>query len=120
MQLLFLHAGIRFHRALTAMRQAFNKPVIRRKSHSGIFVKGDLSARRIWKLKLVDMNIPIIEDEAHAEEIIYCEGPWLSWKSIIKEISKNKKRYSCKFHGAGTHAAVGSASPRSQGEVFVI
>ena len=119
-QLISLHIGIRFHKALTAMQQAFKKPIINRISHPRIFVKGDPSARRIWKLKLDGLNIPIIENEADAEEIIYCEGPQLSWKSIITEISKNKNRYSCKFHGAGTHAAVGSASARSQGEIFVI
>jgi N-acetylglucosaminyl-diphospho-decaprenol L-rhamnosyltransferase len=119
-QLIFLHTGIRFHQALTAMQLSFKKSTIKKTPGLRIFVKGDPPAREIWKQKLTDFHIEVTEKEADAEEIIYCEGPQLSWKSIITEISKNKKRYTFKFHGRATHAAVGSASARSQGEVFEI
>jgi N-acetylglucosaminyl-diphospho-decaprenol L-rhamnosyltransferase len=119
-QLISLHIAIRFHQALAALQLPFKKSIIKRKPGLQIFIKGDQSAREIWKQKLADMGIPVADNEIDAEEIIYCEGPSLSWKSIITEISKNKPRHTCKFQGEGTHAAVGSESSRSQGEVFEI
>ena len=70
--------------------------------------------------RLEELKIPVSENEKEAEEIIYCESPHKSWKSIIAEIINNKNRYRYKFHGAGTHAAVGSHSSREKGEVFEI
>jgi GT2 family glycosyltransferase len=119
-QLILLHTGIRFHQALHAVRLPFKKSTVNRKHGLRIFVKGDPSARQIWNRKLVGIQMPVAANEADAEEIIYCEGPQYSWKSIITEISNNRKGIICRFHGAGTHAAVGSASARSQGEVFEI
>ena len=52
------------------------------------------------------------------KEIIFCEGPLLDWKEIIKEISERPGHSLYWFQGSGTHAAVGSHSSRSRGEVL--
>jgi N-acetylglucosaminyl-diphospho-decaprenol L-rhamnosyltransferase len=62
-----------------------------------------------------------------ADEIIFCEGAGLSFKEIIGSMESGllKKEAVCpeavhKIHGAGTAAAVGSASKDQRGETLVL
>jgi N-acetylglucosaminyl-diphospho-decaprenol L-rhamnosyltransferase len=114
--LLFIKAGVRLHQTLAYARMSFKKTTRRKGAPFRVFIKGEPGIQQQWKARLGLENIPVTENESEAEEIIFCEGPGLSWKSIIREVSNNKNRVQYKFHGLGTHAAVGSASGREQGE----
>ncbi len=119
-QLMFVRAGVRFHQALTALRLPFKRAGKDRSSQSPVFLKGDSASIRELKDALTRDKIPLAEYEKTAREIIYCEGPGLSWKSIIEETTKGSKTTRHTFHGLGTHAAVGSHSSSRQGGVFEI
>ena len=80
-------------------------------------VKGDREAQKKWKQRLVENDVL---SEGNGEQIIFCEGPALSWKEIIKEISGCPDGAIYLFQGLDTHAAVGSYSSRSRGEAFEI
>ena len=71
-----------------------------------------------WIQKLKEKKFPVAKNEREAGEIIYCEGPHQSWKSVIAALSEGNNRVVYKFHGTGTHAAVGSYSSGDPGEVF--
>jgi N-acetylglucosaminyl-diphospho-decaprenol L-rhamnosyltransferase len=116
LRLFLLKSGVRLHRTLTYLRVAFKKSTGR--SASGVFIKGEPEEQQFWKHWLEEKGIPVSVNEKEAQEIIYCEGGDCSWKSIINEIKNTKTRLLYKFHGAGTHAAVGSYSNRKQGDVF--
>jgi len=82
-------------------------------------VRGDLKACEKWKRRMDNQNIPI-PGGGDEKEIIFCEGPLLSWKEIIKEIAAHPDSAVYLFHGSDTHAAVSSCSNRLRGEVFEI
>ncbi|HCL83701.1 MAG TPA: glycosyl transferase family 2 [Chitinophagaceae bacterium] len=120
LQNFLLKLGVRLHRSLAYIGLPFKRSHRGKEALLRVFVKGVAESRQVLKSKLIEKNIPVTENENDAEEIIYCEGPLQSWKSIIAEVSKNKNRVRCKFHGAGTHAAVSSSSSREQGGVMEI
>jgi len=72
------------------------------------------------KQRLAAENPAALQGEGRNKEIIFCEGPWLDWKEIIKEISERPGHSLYWFQGSGTHAAVGSHSSRSRGEVLEV
>jgi hypothetical protein len=88
-------------------------------SGSAITVKGDSASQEKWKKRFVELNIPY-DSHTGKKEIIFCEGPYLSWKEIIKEISDHPDGAIYLFHGSDTHAAVASKSSRLRGEVIEI
>jgi N-acetylglucosaminyl-diphospho-decaprenol L-rhamnosyltransferase len=118
LQLYSMKFGVRLHQALAFIRLPFKKLKGKSGAPSRVFIKGEPESQQLWKSILVKKKIQVSENENDAEEIIYCEGPHQSWKSIIAEIAIQKTRFQYKFHGAGTHSAVGSHSSRQQGEVF--
>jgi hypothetical protein len=91
-----------------------------RKKNSGyrVFIMGDPDSKQKWKSRLDKIKNPVSPNEEGAEKIIYCESASYSWKSIIAEIANTKKKVLFKFHGYGTHAAVGSYSSLEQGDVI--
>jgi N-acetylglucosaminyl-diphospho-decaprenol L-rhamnosyltransferase len=117
-QLFLINGSIRFHQSLTYMLLSFNKPAVKKNAHPNVFIKGDPGIQKKLKSSLSENGMRVTENENEAEEIIYCEGPFFSWKSAIAELSKTNGRIRYKFHGNGTHAAVGSSSSREQGEAF--
>jgi N-acetylglucosaminyl-diphospho-decaprenol L-rhamnosyltransferase len=82
-------------------------------------IRGDPESQKKWKQWLVERDIPVTSD-GDEEEIIFCEGPSLSWKEIIKEIADHPDGFIFLFHGLNTHAAVSSYSSRLRGEVFEV
>jgi N-acetylglucosaminyl-diphospho-decaprenol L-rhamnosyltransferase len=119
-QINLLKLGVRLHRSLAYIRLPFKRSPGEKAVPRRVFVKGGMESIQELKRRLQEKKIPVSENENDAEEIIYCEGPRQSWKTIITEISKNKNRVPYKFHGSGTHAAVGSRSGCGQGGVFEI
>jgi N-acetylglucosaminyl-diphospho-decaprenol L-rhamnosyltransferase len=119
-QMFLLHLGVRMHRALYNLRYLIKKSTGKSDTPRMVFVNGDLEDKVFWNYRLAKLNIPTSDSQSNAQQIIYCEGPRHPWKSIIAEISNNKNRYLYKFYGSGTHAAVGSNSNQSRGEVFEI
>ncbi len=83
-----------------------------------IYVRGTEEQKKIWTQKLISQNRLVVSTGEMADEIIYCEGPELTWKSIISEIKMAKTNRLYKFHGWKTTAAVGSSLSRGLGEVF--
>jgi N-acetylglucosaminyl-diphospho-decaprenol L-rhamnosyltransferase len=118
LRLLFLHLGIRIHQSAAYFRLPFLKNFRKKRGGLKIFVNGDPLTQRGLIQKLEEKKIPVAKNETEAGEIIYCENSGRSWKSIINELSEVHNRVVYKFHGHGTHAAVGSYSSRDQGEVF--
>jgi N-acetylglucosaminyl-diphospho-decaprenol L-rhamnosyltransferase len=108
-----LHQALAYFFMLTSKKQdAF--PV----TGLNVLIKGEPADQEKWKRKLAEENIPVAGNETPYEKIIFCEGPHLSWKTIIEEITNHSDRMIFNFHGSGTHAAVGSYSGRCQGEVL--
>ena len=120
LQLFFLQSGVRLHQFLAFLRLPFKKSVAPRRNPLRIYIKGEPEMQRFWKQILGAKNIPLSDSENEGEEILFCEGPDQTWKTIITEIENNKKQRSFKFYGHGTHAAVGSNSSREPGEVIEI
>jgi N-acetylglucosaminyl-diphospho-decaprenol L-rhamnosyltransferase len=118
LKLFSLGIAVRFYQGLALLKLPFKTRSRKKNSGFRIFIKGDSDAQRIWKFKLEERKITVSIDEETAEEIIYCESSQQSWKSIITEIANNKTVIRYKFHGAGTHAAVGSSSSWEQGDIF--
>ncbi len=114
-QLYLLKSGIRLRQSLAYFHLPFRKTTGESTSERKVFVKGDTEDKNYWNHRLQEKNIAVTQNENEADEILYCEGIDLPWKSIISEISFADGRFSYKFHGAGTHAAVGSDSKEKQG-----
>ncbi len=119
-QMILLHLGVGMYRALSYLRFLTKKSTGKSEIPRMVFVSGDSGNKELWNRRLAELNIQTSDSESDAQQIIYCEGPHRTWKSIITEISNNKNRYQYKFCGSGTHAAVGSHSKRNRGEVFEI
>lgn len=119
-RLFLLILAVRSHQMMAYYRKQTSKkegvvPLNRLKT----IVRGDPESQEKWKQWIVDQNIPVA-GHGDEEEIIFCEGPSLSWKEIIKEISSQPDGAVYLFYGKNTHAAVSSYSSRFQGEVFEI
>lgn len=118
-QRIFATAGMRLHQLIFYALLPFKRPEKISSRNLTVYIKGDPEVQKKWQLKLAEKNIPFTESEnSNEEEIIFCEGPALSWKMIIKEITEHPGRLIFCFHGHGTHAAVSSFSSGQQGAVF--
>jgi N-acetylglucosaminyl-diphospho-decaprenol L-rhamnosyltransferase len=80
--------------------------------------KGEPGDQEKWKRKLAVENGTATDEVGGDGEIIFCEGPLLDWKTIIKEISERPGHSLYWFQGSGTHAAVSSQSSHFRGEVL--
>ncbi|HXB30149.1 MAG TPA: glycosyltransferase family 2 protein [Puia sp.] len=118
LQLYFLTVGIRLSRTISYLQSAFKKTKVHPLNLEIVYIKGEPAEKEKWKQRCASLGIPVTDNENDAQEIIYCESPGRSWKSIITQILKNRKQCRYKFNGTGTHAAVGSYSSRGQGEIF--
>lgn len=118
LQLLLIKSGVRIHQAFAFIRIFFRKSAVHKRRTPSIYIKGTPSQQNEWKECLNKKNIPVTDNENEAEEIIFCEGPELTWKSIISRMSANGNRMLYKVHGSGTHSAVGSYSSQEQGVFF--
>jgi hypothetical protein len=83
-----------------------------------VMIEGSAIDQQKWKIILAEKKISLSESLPDAEEILFCEGPDKTWKSVISEIMQKGTRFFYKFHGNGTHAAVGSHSSQEQGRVY--
>jgi N-acetylglucosaminyl-diphospho-decaprenol L-rhamnosyltransferase len=117
-QLHLLTLGIRIHKLMSRLQLAFKKAVTKSGIPGQVFIRGGPDSKIAWQNYLAAKKIPFTDHETEADEIIFCEGPLQSWKSIIAEIENSKNRFRYKFHGTATHAAVGSNSSREPGEIF--
>jgi N-acetylglucosaminyl-diphospho-decaprenol L-rhamnosyltransferase len=120
LQLYFLKLGIYLRQMMAYFHLLFKKSESKARSQPSVFIKGSSDDKQYWKLRLEKKKILIVENQMEAKEILFCEGLYCSWKSIIAEITKTNVRFTYKFHGAGTHSAIGSNSSRSQGDLFEI
>jgi GT2 family glycosyltransferase len=118
--LYILKSGIRFRRALANLQLRFERSAKKPSSPRRIFIKGGANEKQSWKNRLENKKILVVDNQIEANEILYCESPNLTWKSIIAEITNNENSHACKFHGTGTHSAVGSDSNRRQGDIIEI
>ncbi len=118
-QRLFATVGMRLHQMMFYLLIPFGRSEKISKTVLRVYVKGDPDAQNKLHSKLAEKHIPFTENENSVEEeIIFCEGPALSWKMIIKEITDHPGRLVYSFHGHGTHASVSSWSSRQQGAIF--
>lgn len=111
--------GMRLQQFFHSLLVPFIKREHRRGGFRKVYIKADPEEQKIWQQKFAVKNIPFCEKEnSGEEEILFCEGAGLSWKTIIKEISDQPGRLRYSFHGHGTHAVVSSDSSYRQGVVF--
>jgi N-acetylglucosaminyl-diphospho-decaprenol L-rhamnosyltransferase len=115
-----LYAGIRLHRAVNNVRLFFKIKEKKTAWAMPVFLKGGADIQAQWAAVLQSKKMSITQDESKAGKIIFCEGPDLSWTSIIEDIQNNRNHTLYMFHGAGTQAAVGSHSSKDQGEIIEI
>jgi N-acetylglucosaminyl-diphospho-decaprenol L-rhamnosyltransferase len=120
LQRLPLYAGVQLHRVLSNFGIFFSGQDKKSKPRMSVFIKGAADTQLVWKKVLLSKKISLTTDEKKAGKIMFCEGPELSWTSIIEEIQNNRNHTLYMFHGAGTHAAVGSYSSKDQGEIIEI
>jgi N-acetylglucosaminyl-diphospho-decaprenol L-rhamnosyltransferase len=119
-RLFLLTMAVRSHQAMAYMFTLNHKKEETTLMHGlTTIVRGDPESQEKWKRWLSEQNIPVAAD-GEEEEVVFCEGPSLSWKEIIKDISDHPDGFIYLFHGKNTHAAVSSYSSRLRGEVFVI
>lgn len=116
--LYLLKLGIHLRRALAYFQLPLKRSADKSSKSLLVFIKGEPNEKKYWKLRLEDKKISTTENEKDATEMLYCQGSARSWKSIIEEITLSKRRLTYKFHGEGTHSAVGSYSSRRQGDII--
>jgi GT2 family glycosyltransferase len=118
--LFVLTCAVRFRQLIAYLfKPGLHKEKDIRISKLTTIIKGDPTAQSKWNQRFVEHNIPV-SGRANKKEIIFCEGPNLSWKEIIKEISDHPDGAIYLFHGSDTHSAVASYSSRRQGETIEI
>jgi N-acetylglucosaminyl-diphospho-decaprenol L-rhamnosyltransferase len=120
LQLYFLRLGIHLRQMMAYFHLLFKRSESKARSKPPVFIKGSPDEKQYWKIRLEKKKILIVENQMEAKEILFCEGPYCSWKSIIAEITKTNVRFTYKFHGSATHSAIGSDSSRMQGALFEI
>jgi N-acetylglucosaminyl-diphospho-decaprenol L-rhamnosyltransferase len=116
-RLYVLNLGLRLRQALAFIRLPFKKPAFG-KTGIPVFIKGNPGNEEKIKQKLAGYHMPVSEVEKKAGAIIFYENDSFSWKTIIAEIRSQPQRHLYYFHGAGTHAIVGSHSDRKQGQII--
>ena len=119
-QIFLIRSGMRMHQVLAFLQIPFHSSSPKHRTPDPVFIKGSPDTCFLWRQKLEALGIPITEKQTAGVEIIYLEGSDLSWKSIIAEVFSNKVRYRYRFHGSGTHAAVGSDSAGDPGKFLVL
>ena len=119
-RLYLLTLGLRLRQMLTFIRLPFKKTVYSSKTSTPVFIKGSPGGEEILKQKLAAYQIPVSEIERKEDAIIFYENDSYPWKTIIAAIRRESKKHLYYFHGAGTHALVGSHTGVKQGEVIVL
>ena len=119
-RLYMLMLGLRLRQAISFMRLPFKKTSYSSKTGSSVFIKGVPEGEEELKQRLAAYQIPVSEIEKKKDAIIYYENDSFPWKKIIAEIGRESGRHLYYFHGAGTHAIIGSHSGTLQGQVIVL
>jgi N-acetylglucosaminyl-diphospho-decaprenol L-rhamnosyltransferase len=118
-RLLFLTLAVRLHQMGAYWSTLVPKKVASVKIRgSRILVQGDPLDQEKWRRRIAEENASITKNGNGIQEILFCEGPLLSWKKIIQEISDHPDGAIYYFHGLDTHAAVQSFSSRHRGRVI--
>jgi N-acetylglucosaminyl-diphospho-decaprenol L-rhamnosyltransferase len=121
MQLFLIASGMRFHQFLAFFGMPFHSSKgIPSNPPPSVFLKGDPDSISVFRQKLLGWGIPVSEVPSKGTEVIFLQGPTLSWKSIIAELVKNKSRHGYRFHGFLTHAAVAGYSEGSRVKFLVL
>jgi GT2 family glycosyltransferase len=115
-----LTLGLRLRQALSFISLPFKKTAYGSITGTPVFIKGTSGIEEKFKQKLADYQIPVSEIEKKENAIIFYESDSFPWKGIIAEIGRESGRHLYYFHGAGTHAIIGSHSGADQGEVIVL
>jgi N-acetylglucosaminyl-diphospho-decaprenol L-rhamnosyltransferase len=119
LRLFLLMIAVRVHQiSAYFFKPLYNKGTASLSGKKIPLIKGEPADQEKWKRRLAMENGPAMEEKGVNREIIFCEGPRLDWKKIIKEISERPGYSLYWFQGSGTHAAVGSHSSRFRGEVL--
>jgi N-acetylglucosaminyl-diphospho-decaprenol L-rhamnosyltransferase len=118
-RLYMLTLGLRLRQALSFMRLPF-KTSCPSKTGTPFFIRGNPGGEEKLKQRLAVHQIPVSEIEKKKDAVIFCENDSFPWKTIIAAIRHDSKRHLYYFHGAGTHALVGSYSGKKRGQVIVL
>jgi N-acetylglucosaminyl-diphospho-decaprenol L-rhamnosyltransferase len=84
------------------------------------FLTGDKKNISSLKPSIPAPERTIVENPQEANEIIFCEGPELSFKEIIGSIQQKNKSVSFKIHAGSSQSIVGSDSKNKNGEAIDI
>jgi len=81
------------------------------------FLIGDKKNIELLKQSLPTSSRIIVDTSDKANEIIFCEGPELSFKEIIHQMQEGtEKKLFYKIHAGNSHSIVGSDSKNENGE----
>ena len=120
LRIYMLTLGLRLRQTLSFMRLPFKKTDYSSKTDNPVFIKGKPADKEILKQKLAAHHIPVSKIENKDNAVLFYENESLPWKKIIAEIRCESEKRSYYFHGAGTHAIIGSHSRGRQGRVIVL
>jgi GT2 family glycosyltransferase len=118
LRLLILNIGLRLRQSLAFIFLPFKKKNPISKSGTPFFIKGSPDIKEILKQRLRARHFPVSEKEENDDAIIFCEDKSFLWKTIIARIRNEPESHLYYFHGAGTHALVGSHSEEKPGQIF--
>ncbi len=119
-RLYVLTLGLRLRQALSFMSLPFKKTAYSSKSFTAVYIKGNPGSEEKFKQKLAAHRMPVSEIEKKENAIIFYENDSFPWKKIIAEIGRESGKHLFYFHGAGTHAIVGSHSGEKQGQIIAL
>jgi GT2 family glycosyltransferase len=115
-----LTLGLRLRQVMSFISLPFKKIKYGLKSDTPVFIKGNPGSEEKFKQKLAAYQMRVSEIEKKEDAILFYENDFFPWKEIIAEIGREPEKHLYYFHGAGTHAIIGSRSGGKQGEVIVL
>lgn len=117
----FLTLAVRLHQSMAYFsRLPWRKKETVSFRRARTVIRDEAYAQKIWSQPTEKENARPSADPDKQKEILFCEGPQLSWKRIIQEISNHPGEAIYLFQGSDTHAVVSSFSSKFQGEVFEV
>lgn len=115
----FMKIAVWFRSWIAAIALRFSKRIHEKKIHK-TFLVGDKKNIELIRTVINPEERVLTNNEDEADEIIFCEGPGLAFKDIIRSIQQKDKRVSFKIHAGNSHSMVGSNSKNNNGDAIPI
>jgi hypothetical protein len=93
---------------------------IDKKEQKRYFLTGDGDTINQLKEVFFSGKKMISDNEKDADEIIFCEGKYFSFKEIIDAVQQKSSTINYKIHSSNSYSAVGSFSKNDPGEIIAL